>query len=446
MNDWHPYGKDIDRMNHRDAMTLFYKKMVDKGVLTFSIQNSVDPELMFPTDEREEWKRKRKENKEKGIEVKKRTKVVEEHFDDCGDDLSGILVNPKELKMYLGIQPDFEPLILGLAVDWLKGSEWEGPVFSNHVRTAYNITEMMYQLNELQDGLDLVELCGGEGRVSTIAVRRLLHVGENFDLVTHWDLNNPYDQELIVKYFKKYRPLVAIMGPTCKPFGKLANYNYRYHYETWLKSYQQAAPHGRFCGEIALLQDRQHRYFIVENPKDSWLFAEHPWPEVMLRPTTVQVIVDQCIMGLKTKEGLLAKKPTILISNSELLLSPFQNQRCKGNHEHGLLVGGRAAAAQIWPWKFANRMVEGILRLKNHLDHAFLLEAYPTVGSGPSDPDAPKPDRYKWKCNACRNNLSKNDPRHTRIPGECSREHDESIEYSCRGCKLFKPATHVSHN
>jgi len=235
------------------------------------------------------------------------------------------------------------------------------------------------------------------------------------------------------------------MGPTCKPFGKLANYNYWHNYDAWLRSYHEAAPHGRFCGEIALVQDKNYKYFVCENPKDSWLFEEHPWPEVMNRPTTIQVIVDQCTMGLKTKEGLPAKKPTVLVSNSELLLEPFKNQRCKGNHEHGHLVGGRAAAAQIWPWNFANRMVEGVLKLKNHLDNMYLLQAFPTVGSGPGDPDVPVPERYKWKCNACRNNLSKSDPRHTRIPGECGRHLDESIEYSCRGCKLFKPATHKSH-
>ena len=126
-----------------------------------------------------------------------------------------------------------------------------------------------------------------------IAIRRHLSVGENFDLVTQWDLNNKVDQEKVIVYFKKHRPLVAIMGPTCKPFGKLANYNYKYHYDTWLLSYQEAAPHGRFCGTIALLQDEQSMYFVCENPKDSWLFAEKPWPEVFNRPTTVQVIVDQ---------------------------------------------------------------------------------------------------------------------------------------------------------
>ena len=82
LNDWHPYGDDTDRMNHRDAMMRLYNVLVENGILDFQISGT---EHMFPTEERVEWKRKRKENKEKGIEVKKRTKVVEDHFDDCGD-------------------------------------------------------------------------------------------------------------------------------------------------------------------------------------------------------------------------------------------------------------------------------------------------------------------------------------------------------------------------
>jgi hypothetical protein len=46
----------------------------------------------FPTDAKEKAKAKKKQLKEKGItiEVKKRHKVVEEHYDDCGDDLSSL--------------------------------------------------------------------------------------------------------------------------------------------------------------------------------------------------------------------------------------------------------------------------------------------------------------------------------------------------------------------
>ena len=444
MNDWRSYGQDTDRVTHRDAMNMFYKKMIEKDILVFKsdvTHENVEP--MFPTDERVEWKRKRKENKEKGIEVKKRTKVVEDHHDDCGDNLLGLGDDVSELLMYYSFENDYEPLVQGLCHHWFKGSDWTAGEFSTKATTMNSMKDMICYLNELGEGVDLVELCGGEARTSVIAIRRHLSVGENFDLVTNWNLNDPEDQKDVLMYFKLNRPLVAIMGPTCKPFGKLANYNYKYHYDTWRASYEEAAPHGRFCGEIALLQDKHRMYFVCENPKDSWLFAEHPWPEVLNRKSTVQVIVDQCTMGLRTKEGLLAKKPTVLVSNSEILLSPFKNQRCKGNHEHGLLVGGRAAAAQVWPWNFANRMVEGVVRLKEHLDNQWIQSAYPSVGSGPQDEDAPV---SKSKCYGCRNNLSKHDTRHTRVEGECKRYLDEPIDYACKGCKTHKPIDHRSHS
>ena len=122
VNDWHAYGNDTDRMNHRDAILKCYQIMADKGIFTFQ-ETKDEPVLMYPTDERVEWKRKRKENKEKGIEVKKRTKVVEAHFDECGTDLSGLNVNRDEFMMYYSIEPDIEPLIEGLSYGWLKGSE-----------------------------------------------------------------------------------------------------------------------------------------------------------------------------------------------------------------------------------------------------------------------------------------------------------------------------------
>ena len=88
-------------------------------------------------------------------------------------------------------------------------------------------------------------------------------------------------------------------------------------------------------------------------------------------------------------------------------------------------------------------MVEGIVGLKEHLDNQWIQSAFPSVGSGPQDEDAPP---VKSKCYGCRNNLSKRDPRHTRVPGECKRHMDEAIDYPCRGCKSFKPIDHNSHS
>jgi len=167
----------------------------------------------------------------------------------------------------------------------------------------------MQYIETLPPGTDVVEVCGGEGRVSILAIRRQCNVGINIDLVTHWDLNVPSEQEEVVKYFRKHEPLVCVMGPMCKPFGKLANYNYWHHYEAWLRSYQEAKPHGVSCARLALIQIREGRYFIVEQPSGSWLYNESPWPTVLEHKSIVRVEIHQCMLGQKTKEGLPAKKP-----------------------------------------------------------------------------------------------------------------------------------------
>ena len=54
----------------------------------------VDP-AAYPTDGRERQKKKENTDKEQGIEkvVKKKDKIVEDHYDDCGDCLDSITTN-----------------------------------------------------------------------------------------------------------------------------------------------------------------------------------------------------------------------------------------------------------------------------------------------------------------------------------------------------------------
>ena len=56
---------------------------------------------------------------------------------------------------------------------------------------AGNLEQLTTLLAEAGPGLDMCELCGGEARATTVAVRRRLETGKNFDLVTHVDLNDP---------------------------------------------------------------------------------------------------------------------------------------------------------------------------------------------------------------------------------------------------------------
>ena len=104
------------------------------------------------------------------------------------------------------------------------------------------IPQLLGYLSHLDRGTDIVEICGGEGRVSTLAIRRHLETGANFDLITGWNLNDENQQNLVMRYLDNCQPLVVVMGPTCKPFGTLPNYNYWYNHPAWLRSYEDAAP------------------------------------------------------------------------------------------------------------------------------------------------------------------------------------------------------------
>ena len=99
---------------------------------------------------------------------------------------------------------------------------------------------------------DLVELCGGAARVSVICARRKLKTGENFDIIAGYDLNQQHDQLGVWHYFRTRRPIVALMAPTCRPFGPRSHCNKIMFPQTWEASYMQAAPHGRFCGKVAM--------------------------------------------------------------------------------------------------------------------------------------------------------------------------------------------------
>ena len=60
---------------------------------------------VFPTDSKEREKQKDAKNKEKGIEkvVKRKPKIIERHYDDCGDDLSFLDTPEPQEKMLLPV-------------------------------------------------------------------------------------------------------------------------------------------------------------------------------------------------------------------------------------------------------------------------------------------------------------------------------------------------------
>ena len=161
--------------------------------------------------------------------------------------------------------------------------------------------------------------------------------------------------------------MIAIMAPTCKPFGRWAACNYWRNHDTWKASYDDAAPHGRLCGELALIQIEQHAFFVNEQPEGSRLYDEPPWPRVRAHPTVDSVVFDQCQLGLRDRKGGILRKATELVGNCPEVLRQFWGLRCPGRHQHVHIEGHNSQDAQIWPWRMAERIVQGIMDLRRRL-------------------------------------------------------------------------------
>ena len=234
-------------------------------------------------------------------------------------------------------------------------------------------------------------------------------------LVTGFDLGNNIHQQHILQYITKCMVLVVLMAPSCRTLGPTSNLNYHLNYDTWLKHYQEDMPHVHFCGRVAWLETTLQPFFFAENPWPTHLIHEGCWPKV-LEHADIEVI-HQCMLGQKGPHNLPSKKPTACICNSKIMLSLFANIRCNGKHQHDTGWGhsGALAKQQVWPWQFAELVIEGIVQLIKAMKKA---NAYPAFGTGPSDEPAPDSEERPWmKCPGCKGRMARGRREHTRAPG-----------------------------
>ena len=153
--------------------------------------SKADPYSAFPTASKLRAKQLRKE----GYEPTKRRKMVEAHFDDLGDDITGLGGDlPYLFADYIPEYADSE-----------SETDGESEVFiANWLRTSRKLQKcedidadgkplpfalVANRLKREGEGVDLCELSGGAARRTVIAIRRRLDSGRNFDLVAEIDMD-----------------------------------------------------------------------------------------------------------------------------------------------------------------------------------------------------------------------------------------------------------------
>ena len=193
---------------------------------------------------------------------------------------------------------------------------------------------------EQEPGLDVCELCGGEGRTTMIAIRSYLGAGKSFDLQTLVDLSETDAQKPVMQYMDDNQVLVVVMSPNCRSVGPPSNLNKHLNPGTWQRRFDEEKPHLKFCCEVAEHQFLRGRSYLLEQPHPSRLFSYFQWPRRMKQGWAKQVVFDQCRVGLHDGHGVPVKKPTVMTSNSFELLRPFSNLRCRGDHQHADMWSG----------------------------------------------------------------------------------------------------------
>lgn len=437
--------------------------------------------VAYPTDSKEREQIARRKAKEEGKEIvkNKRPKIVQDHHDDCGEDLTSLgfrledfYISPEQSSTDQWIDASIGDILpIDTITDNIEHAMLFGPCPQLHcylnnlqIFVATDMTELFKVAQTKGQGVDIAEVCGGEGRASQISVRRRLTAGPNFDLVTQCDITDPKDACAAYTYFDTCTVLVAVLAPNCDCFGPLSQMNWYLHPSTMMQKYESSGkPVACFCGHIAKSQLAKSRDFLCEQPHPSSLYQEGCWPEVLSHPTVRQVPYDRCQLNLKVKagpnKGLHIRKPSTMTVSCDELAEPFANLKCPGRHQHlqGLSHAAEHSAAQVWTWDEANRVADGIQAVKRRHDNGRMTQrAFPIsreniaraqTGSGPAagvDPRAPE-DRKLSTCPGCKHYRARADPEHTRVIGQCCYPYDEPKIPDCEGCLQHRPSTNDSH-
>ena len=126
--------------------------------------------------------------------------------------------------------------------------------------------------------------------------------------------------------------------------------------------------HINFCVKLYHRQRVRGRYYLHEHPQTATSWKLPAMQALMERDDNHVAVGHMCAFGMTTTDpehGVLpAKKPTKFVTNSaEVAKALSRTCKCEcvaGKPKHGLLMGGRAAAAAIYPDDLCNTVCEAI--------------------------------------------------------------------------------------
>ena len=180
---------------------------------------------------------------------------------------------------------------------------------------------------------------------------------------TGYNLKHTKDLNRMWKELRAEDPELVVASPPCTPFTPLQEWNLpRMSLEDAIVMIGDGLEHVATSCAVAKWQRSRGKVFLFEHPRPSRAWREECLQELMHFPDVYCCVVDMCAYGMRVGE-LLNRKRTMFLTNSYHIACELQ-RKCTGDHEHEPLVGGKAAAAAVYPPELCRAIVRG---LKRHL-------------------------------------------------------------------------------
>ena len=196
--------------------------------------------------------------------------------------------------------------------------------------------------------------------IARAAQRRGLCAGGSLTLGTGWDFLEARHRKAALDLVSRTKPYALIIAFPCGVWSLLQNLNPGVDLQA---RRAQAEALVIFALDLAKLQLRSGRHFLIENPATSAAWNLDEVVEFRERPDVLEVVVDMCRFGLRGADGGLHRKATRLLTSSQALVSELIGKRCTGDHAHSWVLGGSkvTAPAGHYTEDFSDAVVNGFM-------------------------------------------------------------------------------------
>ena len=167
--------------------------------------------------------------------------------------------------------------------------------------------------------------------------------------------------------------LLLILSPPCTIFSELQRlWNFKKMTQDAINAkWSEGMLYLEHAMAAALHQHQNGRFFAFEHPAKASSWGTAPVRRVMETPGIFVVVLDQCMLGLRSKvHRVPMRKRTKVMTNSSVIARRLLGLMCDGSHRHQTIQGqeggvSRSAWAQVYPAPMCELLANAACELKD---------------------------------------------------------------------------------